>query len=650
MISSGVRQAVRFGLEAGIPDSTMTVSAWAEAFRYVDRGARKGKWSNDTVPYLVEIMDAHTDPRVREIVFQKPSQSGGSEAIANMIGRRIHLDPTEIAYVAEKEDKAKAWTQESFDTMVRTTDVLKASISHNPEFNNQKIKGFTGGNLYILWATSPAELSSRPLQDIYFDEKAAFVPTKEGDAVKLGEARTKTYSGIEKLVKVSSPRNEEDESDIEKDYLRGDQREYHVPCLQCGEFQTLKWANLKWDGEDIDNAYMVCEINACLIEHDDLHEMLLRGRWAASAPFNGIASFKINQLYSPLMGDRGWSQMIKDFLAAKARLAEGKIGEMKVWVNTALAEPWRPDERIEYADLQLSREPYPADVPAGVLVITGGVDVQDDRLEYEIVGWGRGDESWSIDHGDIFGSPALPDVWDDLTDVLTRRFEGELQASTVDGLFSIACVCIDSGFQKKQVYKFVHANKGRRWFAIKGASSHDAPPVVKGTKNNGHPPVRPFILGTNALKDEIFGFLRATTDAIGEMFETEEGGYGPGSAGFCHFPADERYGEKYLKQLCAEKKVKRFRSGKDVSVYEKVSANARNEALDLRVYATAARMILNPNYEKIAGRRLKHPEPAVEQEQPDSEPVENAVEKPANNNKKKRFVVKNNPFSGGYKP
>src|SRR5690348_680725 len=103
---------MKAGLEAAIPDSTMTVSQWAEAYRVVDRGARKGRWLNSTTPFLVDIMDAFTDPVVREIIFQKPSQIAGSEFMVNCIGRTIHLDPTEMAYVAEKEDKAKAWTQE----------------------------------------------------------------------------------------------------------------------------------------------------------------------------------------------------------------------------------------------------------------------------------------------------------------------------------------------------------------------------------------------------------------------------------------------------------------------------------------------------------------------------------------------------------
>jgi phage terminase large subunit GpA-like protein len=136
------------------------------------------------VPFLTEIMAAADDPAVREIVFQKSSQVGGSEIIEQHHRQTDPARRPRSVTVAEKEDKAKAWTQESFDAMVRATPTLHRLISDQPEDNNQKVKAFAGGGLYILWATSPAELSSRPLQIMLFDEKAAYKPTKEGDPVK----------------------------------------------------------------------------------------------------------------------------------------------------------------------------------------------------------------------------------------------------------------------------------------------------------------------------------------------------------------------------------------------------------------------------------------------------------------------------------
>lgn len=608
-----------------IPDGSGTVSAWAESKRVVDRGARKGKWLNRTVPFAVEIMDAFTDDGIREIVFQKPSQVAGSEILANVVGYYMDVEPTEIAYVAEKEDKAKAWTVESFDAMVRTTEALRRIVKRSAEDNNQNVKRFPGGQLFILWATSPAELSSRPIQVLLFDEKAAYAPTKEGDAVKLGEARTKTYDGYEKIGKISSPRLAGDDADIEADFLRGDKRQYWVPCPSCDELQLLEWKNCHWD-DDPDLAYMVCVHCGVQLEYEDLQEMLERGKWIKDVdlakPFwpehpadPEVASFKINQLYSPFVH---WSRMVKDFLEAKKK-GPGST-QMQTWVNTSLGEPWRPYERIEYADLSLNREDYEAECPAGVLVLTAGVDVQGDRLEYEIVGWGRDDESWSIEIGVLDGDPGTWDVWEELTEKLRREFIGER------GIMRVQCAFIDSGYHAQQVYRFAKANASRRWYACKGFGDPTKPIISKATWVGSNPKVRMIPVGTNAAKDDVFSKLKITEP-------------GPG---YCHFPQRPEYDDAYLKQLCAEKKVLRARMGQTYYVYEKLTPTIRNEALDCRVYATAARVKLNPNYEAIARRRLNHIDVVdrdIEIEDEGPEVVAAAVVP-----FRRRSLTKNNPF------
>lgn len=562
MTAALAKKVVHEAVRRAIPAGMRSVSAWAEANRFVDRGARKGKWSNRTVPFAVEIMDAFTDPDIREVVFQKPSQVAGSEILANVVGYYIDVEPTEIAYVAEKEDKAKAWTVESFDAMARTTECLKRALKTSAEDDNQKVKRFAGGQLFILWATSPAELSSRPIQILLFDEKAAYQPTKEGDAVKLGEARTKTYDGFEKIGKISSPRNSGDDADIEADFLRGDKRQYWVPCPSCDAFQLLEWKNVSWDTvpdpnnpphhiHDPDTAYMVCTSCGVQLEYDDLQDMLERGRWIKDAdlekPFwpehpadPEVASFKINQLYSPFVH---WKRMAKDFLEAKKKGPSSL--QMQTWVNTSLGEPWRPHEKIDYADLTLNREDYDAEVPTGVLFLTAACDVQGDRIEYEVKGWGRDDESWSIEYGVLDGDPGKDDVWFELEEKWTREFIG------TQGVFRVQCAMIDSGYHAQQVYRFAKRHAARKWYACKGLGDPTKPIISKPTWVGSNPKIRMIPIGTNAAKDEAFSFLKITE-------------YGPG---YCHFPNRPEYDEAFLKQLCAEKKVMRARMGQTYFVY-----------------------------------------------------------------------------------
>jgi phage terminase large subunit GpA-like protein len=647
--SATALKAVQTGVELAIPDE-MSTPAWAETYRFVDRGSRKGKWSNETVPFLTEIMAAADDPAVREIVFQKSSQVGGSEVLNNIIGKRIQLAPTEIIYCAEKEDKAKAWTQESFDTMVRATPTLGRLISDQPEDNNQKVKRFPGGGLYIVWASSPAELSSRPAELLLFDEKAAFQPTKEGDPVKLGQARQKTYDGTELTVYNSTPRRcdcakqGDDCGDITHDFERGDQREYYVPCPNCDEFQTLKFGGrdtafgLKWDPETPETPFYLCEHCREPIEEFDRDEMLAKGYWRAAKDFNGVASFKINQLYSPFVS---WGRMVIDWLEACK-----SVPKLEVFTNTVLGEVWKPVEQIKYEDLTWNLETYPAKVPPGVLILTAGVDVQKDRLECEVVGWGFNDESWSIAYRVFEGQTGvdfvegeegedgedlepLSSVWDELAEFLSGSFPG-----TGTQAFRVQAACVDSGYLTTRVYKFCKKFARRRWFAIKGMSDPFKPLISKPT--SPRPGVRLFPIGTNAAKDEVFAALKV-----------EKAG-----PSYCHFPDVQPYNEDaHMKQLCSERMVTHSRGGRPYRVYEKVGPNVRNEALDIRCYATAAREILNPNYEAIAKRRLQHSEVVDRDPSEDGmppEPPENDPPKPPDNvipMRKKGFNMRS-PFKG----
>jgi phage terminase large subunit GpA-like protein len=250
--------------------------------------------------------------------------------------------------------------------------------------------------------------------------------------------------------------------------------------------------------------------------------------------------------------------------------------------------------------------------------------VQKDRLEYSVVGWGRDNETWIVDVGVLEGDPGQLGVWDDLTEKLTEVFIGETQE------YRVQCAFIDSGYHAQMVYQFVKRNEGRRWFACKGMGDPSKPVVSKHSWVGSNPKVRLFPVGTTAAKDEIFSHLQVNEP-------------GPG---YIHVPDRPEFDDSYLKQLCSERKVTRYRLGVETKIYEKVSPNARNEALDTFVYATAARVKLNPNYEKIASRRLRHAE-VVERPTDDVPPTETDPTPPGNPSpevRRKRFRVLHNPF------
>jgi len=651
--SAATLRAVQTGIDLAIPYE-MSTSEWAEERRGVGRGNRQGKWLNSTAPFLVEIMDCADDPYVRRLTLQASRQIGKSSCAENIIGKRIDIAPTEIAYVGEKEDKAKAWTQEAFDSMVRETPALQSRISKTAEGNNQNVKKFSGGSLHILWATSPAEASSRPYQIIILDEKAAYQPTREGDIVTILEGSTNTYDGEELIIIISTPRRcfcgpGETCMDISHDFEAGDQREYYVPCPHCDEFQTLKFGGkdcnygLKWDKDSPEFPYYICEHCQCVIDEFDKDDMLAAGKWIAAKDFNGHASFKLNQLYSPFVA---WGKMVTNFLDA-----QGNIAKLEAVTNTIFGEPWKPVEQVQYDMLAMNVERYDAQVPSGVLLLTAGVDIQKTRIECEVVGWGLGNESWSIDYKVFEGDTGVElsdgersdddenelTVWQDLEDFLAGSFLG-----VGDQVFRVQCAAIDSGYNTQRVYQFVKKHQRKRWFPIKGMSDPFKPLLSKPSLVGRNPKVRMFPIGSNAAKDEVYSSLRVTK-------------HGPG---FCHFPDLPRYDEEHWKQLCSEKMVTNTRGGRTYRTYQKVGPNVSNEALDNRCYAMVARMILNPNMESIAKRRLGHVEVADREAEDVGQETRDTSQdqRPKTEGRKPNVVpfrrgslTKNNPFKD-YRP
>lgn len=638
MIESLLRQTFQEAITSAIPESTLTVSKWAETYRFVpeERVANPslaGKWRNDTTPYLVGIMDAVTDQTVNEVLFLGSSQIGKTESINNILGYFIHADPSTILFVSENEDKASSWSVECLAPMIRDTPVLSAIFGEaksRDSSNTIQGKAFRGGHFALAWATSPATLSSRPRRVVVTDETWAFQGTKEGDPLTLAEARTKTAKEQRKIVHVTTPRdkftggtNKDQTPELHPMMIRWEnstQERFFVPCPECGEFQILEWSRIKWDSpEDAGAAYCVC-VNGCVIENvfpEDKYDWLSRGEWRSLNPdYKGNRrAFWLNELYSPFTT---WGEMAVAFLEAK------KFKDtLKAFINTRLGEPWeeKPIE-IAFADLNFHREEYEAEVPRGVSVITAGVDVQDDRLEVEVVGWGRDFESWSIDYHVIYGSPSLPDVWHSLSDYLLRDW---LDAD--NNAHRIRAACVDSGgHHTDQVYRFAKANAGRRWFAVKGANISGKPLVSKPTIV-GRNKVKLFTVGTDVAKDEIFSFLRV-----------EEQG-----PGFCHFPDADKYDERYFKMLCAETKQTKYIQGVARQQYVKVSTAARNEALDCRVYATAARAILNPKLKSAPDYVPKQAETAPitgETAQNDAETPQNAPNLTPKRPIYKRFAAK----------
>ena len=535
-------------------------------------------------PYQAEPMDCAMDNSVQSVVLMWASQTGKTEVINNLIGFHIDLDPSPILCLQPTLEIAASWSTDRLSPMVRDTPVLKNLVADPKarDSGNTKLhKKFTGGHITIAGANSPASLAARPIRVVLCDEVDRYPASAgtEGDPISLAMKRSDTF--FNSVHVITSTPTTRGVSRIESEFELTDQRKWFCPCPHCGKQQTLEWANIKWDkdeeGEHLpETARLVCEKCEKEIDDEQRKGMVQQGEWKPTAPFNGKRGYHLNGLVSLFPPKRGYTtrlhQAVAQFLDAKHR----SIESLKAWTNTFLAETWEEvSESVEASPLLARCEPYAAKVPQEAVVLTAGVDCQDDRLEAECVGWGLNEECWGIESKVFYGQITNPATWTALDEWLSQQWEHESGVQ-----LRVASAMVDTGYQSKIVYDFCKPREVRRVFAIKGVAG--SRPIVSRPNRGNSAKVALFSIGTDSAKELLYSRLKI-----------EESG-----PGYCHFPIDPAYDTEYFDQLTAEKAVTKAKAGVKTRVW--VKKRARNEALDIRVYALAAFVNLNANLDQLA--------------------------------------------------
>jgi phage terminase large subunit GpA-like protein len=397
----------------------------------------------------------------------------------------------------------------------------------------------------------------RPIRYLALDEVDRYEPSagKEGNPISLAIRRTDTFQLNRKIAIASSPTFPENNIDLW--YRESDQRRFQVPCPQCGHFQVLFWHRIEWPEGAPEEAQFRCQHCQKLIPHYRKAWMVSQGRWIPENPKSDIPGFWLPKQYT-LQGP-SWGDMAKEYVkAAKTPLT------LRTFVNTALAECFeeRHEAKMDAQALLVRIEAYGPAVPEQVAILTAGVDVQGNRLEVEIVGWGRDEESWSIRHLVLPGNPEKPEVWAELDELLKQRFENEAGIE-----LPIKATCIDSSDCTSAVYRFTRSRTARKIYAVKGREGSRMIWPKKVSIGLNKTPV--WIIGVDTAKDTTY-----------ERLKLEQPG-----AGYCHFPIDRTL--DYFEQLTAEQKYARYKNGYRYFQWRKPEG-ARNEALDIRVYAYAA--------------------------------------------------------------
>lgn len=512
------------------------------------------------------------------------AQVGKTEILNNLVGYHIDQDPAPILVVQPTLQMAEAWSKDRLAPMLRDTPTLRGKVKDpraRDSGNTLLHKTFPGGHITMAGANSPASLASRPVRLVVCDEVDRFPPSAgtEGDPVNLSKKRAANFWN--RKIGMFSTGTVKGASRIELAYQGSDQRKFWVACPHCGHEQLLAWSQVQWtkteDGRHLPaTARYACSGCAVLWTDGERGIALKSGEWRAEAPFNGIAGFWLSALYSPWVT---LESLVTDFLEAKKAMDQGDARLMVVFVNTALGETWEEGgEQPDWGWLAGRREEYTAEVPSGALLLVAGVDIQDNRFELEVIGYGLGEESWGIEYKVIHGDPTRASFWEDLDRALLSAYVHESDAK-----LHIAAAAVDSGGHHTQaVYDFCEKRAHRRVFAVKGVSGAGHPTLSATKRKGAHAgaTVDLFNVGVDGAKGLVYSRLRVTEP-------------GPG---YCHFP--KAYPEPYFEGLTVERLVTRYSRGVPQKVWV-CPSGARNEPLDIRVYAAAALKLLSPNWESL---------------------------------------------------
>jgi len=613
-----VDEFIRSLSEAIKPDDRIPIARWAERYRVLPPDTPEpGPWRNSRTPYLVGIMDALSpDSPYREVYLKKGHQLGGSALGENFIGHAITSAAGNILAVFATVEDGEKWNLSRFEPMRQSTPELRRRIRDKEvkgSDNTQRRKKFPGGFMQIVGANRPGGLKSSTMRYVLLEEMDEYLGDigKQGAPETLAKNRTSNFGRKARIFGNSTP-TIVGSSPIDRNYQRGDQQKYMVACPDCGERQFFKWSQMKWPDDEPEKARYACEQCSVLSTEAEWKTLGYEGAyWMPTVKGEpGVASFHLPSLYAPL-GWRPWVELAADFIAAKPDPIA-----LKAFINNMLAECWEDlSGQIKGAEIAKRREGWNLrTIPQGCLALVMSVDVQGNRLEYKILGFGRNKKHWVIDYNIIDGDPAKEEVWTRLTALRERPLVNSFGVS-----MRVQTCAIDSGgHHTHEVYHYARLYRHAGVFAVKGASSAGKPvigrPVPMDVNHKGRVikgGVQLWHVGTDTAKSLLFNYIASDEESIPEDR-------------FIRFPAGLT--DDYFEQLTAEV----FDAAK--SQYRKLPGR-RNEVIDLFVYAFAAAYHpllrldvmrdadwaqLEAMIEPVNGDLFRQPLPAPDEQEPNS--------------------------------
>lgn len=552
------------------PPEKLTVSEWAEKHRELDSktSAIPGKWNNEVTPYLVEIMNEFNNIQTEEIIFVKPTQVGGTEALNNMLGYVVMQDPSPTMIVYPTDDLAEFTSENRIQPMLSLSKELNKRFKKNQ--SSRTDLQCEGMFISFSGANSPSSLSSKPVRFLFLDEvdKYPGASKKEADPIRLAKERTKTFTSNKKIFLTSTPTlktghiwKAKESADVVK--------KFEVPCPHCGEYIELVLPQIKWPNDEdmsyADKAEFAkyhCQLCGCIITDQQKNKMLKLGKWKiveSKTQFPRSVAYWMNTLYSPFVR---FSDIAKEFLSTK-----NDPDAFQNFVNSWLAEPWEDTKLKTNADMVLERQSQEYeefDVPEWAVLLTGGVDVQESSLYWTIRAWGTHMTSQNIAHGQALSFREIEKV---MNAEYTKK-NGETLIVNLCG--------IDSGDQTDEVYDFCADNS--EWAVpVKGVGSSYSHFKISSINKTGSKAygTRLLLVDGGKYKDMIASRMSKPN----------------GTGSWMVFKGCDR---EYAEQVTAEHKINSKGAGGRVKqVWVPKTSHADNHYLDTEVYAMAVADVLH---------------------------------------------------------
>lgn len=573
--------------DAWRPPLNIKISEWSAEYRRMPSSvtSEPGRYNPWRLPWQGFILDAIGGGKYLDHILIGAAQvMGKTEILNSVVGFYIHAHPSPILVKYPSLDSAEAWSKYKFDPMVEATPVLRECLSASKSRNSANTilkKKFKGGSLVCVGANSPSGLRQTSRRVVIQDEIDADEVSagEEGDPVTLADKRAESFRNAVK-VKATTP--------TIKGHSRGWKiledstfHEWHAKCPSCGEFHVLQFEALRWDKQpgvdgkdrhDVSTAHYVAPCCGATWTDIDRQRAIMAGKAIARNPDSRIFGFHLGGMYKLIGGKDGYGSMLEEFADGFISAKRGGRESLKVWTNTFKAECWddddlevsfKPDEVLARAE---SYDPA-AVLPAGVLRITAGVDVQEDRIEVELVGWGAGEESWGIGYFVFHGTTERDDVWTELDKLLDREW-----LHPCGKKLRVETAFIDSGARQDRVFQFTAPRKVRGVYACKGVNTPGkvVPILPRKPSTNNKRKIPQWMIGVTDAKNQIYARLSSK----------------PGEPRSMHFPKGCGYDQRYYRQLTSEKRKLRYQHGRPYYIWE--ADGRRNEPLDCRVYALAA--------------------------------------------------------------